>query len=70
MDYAAGGAPACRRTLQGEGRPVLEEVKEAAAEGLKLPKDAALGEMLLSFVGAGALLWRITGGSCSMMRRQ
>ena len=52
MDYAAGGAPACRRTLQGEGRPVLEEVKEAAAEGLKLPKDESLGEMLLTVVGS------------------
>ena len=30
---------------------MLEQMKVAAAEELKLPKDAVLGEVLLSFVG-------------------
>lgn len=30
---------------------MLEQMKAAAAEELKLPKDAVLGEVLLSFVG-------------------
>ncbi len=32
-------------------RPVFEQIKIAAAEGLKLPKDVMLGEALISFVG-------------------
>ena len=35
---------------------MLEQVKEAAAERLKLPGDVALGEVLVSFVGRSAAL--------------
>lgn len=35
---------------------MLEQIKAAAAEELKLPKDAVFGEVLLSFVGRRSVI--------------
>lgn len=34
---------------------LLEQIKATAVNGLKLPKDVALGELLVSFIGRSAV---------------